>query len=253
MKIDILTIFPHMFSGPLHESLIKKAQEKNLVEIKILDIRDFTEDKHQTVDDTPFGGGSGMVMKLEPLSKALESILNEMEEQTSLKIQTSCIILTTPQGEKFSQEKAKELSLQDRLIIICGHYKGVDERLGKLYPLKEISIGDYVLTGGEIPAMIILDTVVRLIPGVLGDFESAQADSFYDGVLGPPQYTRPVEFRGLKVPEVLLSGDHEKIRLWRKKEALKRTLQRRPDLLNLDSLSEEEKKILEEIKREVGS
>jgi tRNA (guanine37-N1)-methyltransferase len=248
MRIDILTIFPNMFSGPLNESLTKKAQEKNLVEIKIHDIRDFAEDKHQTVDDTPFGGGGGMVMRLEPLCKALESIWDKSED----KKQTS-LILTTPQGERFSQEKAKELSLKNRLVIICGHYKGVDERIGKLYPLEEISIGDYVLTGGEIPALIILDAVVRLIPGVLGDFESAQADSFYDGILGPPQYTRPAEFRGLKVPEVLLSGDHEKIRLWRKKEALKRTLQRRPDLVNLDSLSEEEKKILEEIKREVGS
>jgi tRNA (guanine37-N1)-methyltransferase len=248
MRIDILTIFPNMFSGPLSESLIKKAQEKNLVEIKIEDIRDFAEDKHQTVDDTPFGGGSGMVMRLEPLCKALESIWDKSEDEK----QTS-LILTTPQGEKFSQEKAKELSLKDHLVVICGHYKGVDERLGNLYPLEEISIGDYVLTGGEIPALIILDAVVRLIPGVLGDFESAQADSFYDGILGPPQYTRPAEFKGLKVPEVLLSGDHEKIRLWRKKEALKRTLQRRPDLVNLDLLSEEERKILEEIKREVGS
>ena len=248
MKIDILTIFPNMFSGPLHESLIKRGQEKSLVQIRIWNIRDFAEDKHQTVDDTPFGGGGGMVMKLEPLCKALDAILEEKKDEKQ-----TCLILTTPQGEKFSQEKAKELSLKDHLVIICGHYKGVDERLSKLYPLEEISVGDYVLTGGEIPAMIILDAVVRLVPGVLGDFESAQADSFYDGILGPPQYTRPVEFKGLKIPEVLLSGDHEKIRLWRKKEALKRTLQRRPDLVNLDSLSEEEKKILEEIKREVRS
>ena len=251
MQIDILTIFPNMFSGPLNESLIKKAQEKNLVEIRVLDIRNFAEDKHRTVDDTPFGGGGGMVMKIEPLCKALESILNEREDKNQIsrhRLRAS-LILTTPQGERFSQEKAKELSLKNHLIIICGHYKGVDERLGKLYPLEEISIGDYVLTGGEIPALIILDAVVRLIPGVLGDFESAQADSFYDGILGPPQYTRPAEFRGLKVPEVLLSGDHEKIRLWRKKEALKRTLQRRPDLVNWDQLSEEEKKMLEEIRR----
>jgi len=193
-----------------------------------------------------------MVMKLEPLCKAVESVLAEKEDENQIsrhRLRAS-LILTTPQGEKFSQEKAKELSLKEHLVIICGHYKGVDERLGKLYPLEEISIGDYVLTGGEIPALIILDAVVRLIPGVLGDFESAQADSFYDGILGPPQYTRPAEFRGLKAPEVLLSGDHEEIRLWRKKEALKRTLQRRPDLVNLDSLSEEEKKILEEIKGE---
>jgi tRNA (guanine37-N1)-methyltransferase len=245
MQIDILTIFPDMFDAVLNESLIKKAQEKNLVEIRARDIRSFAEDKHRTVDDTPFGGGGGMVMKLEPLCKALESILEEREE----KEQTS-IVLTTPQGELFSEEKAKELSLKNHLVIICGHYKGVDERLGRLYPLQEISIGDYVLTGGEIPALTILDAVVRLIPGVLGDFESAQADSFYDGILGPPQFTRPTEFRGLEVPEVLLSGDHEKIRRWRKKEALKRTLQRRPDLVNWDVLSDEEKEMLEEIKRE---
>ncbi|MCK4386304.1 MAG: tRNA (guanosine(37)-N1)-methyltransferase TrmD [candidate division Zixibacteria bacterium] len=245
MLIDILTIFPNMFSGPLNESLIKKAQEKNLINIRVCDIRNFAEDKHKTVDDTPFGGGGGMVMKLEPLCKAIESILNERDDKSE-----TSLILTSPQGERFSQEKAKELSLKNHLIIVCGHYKGVDERLGKLYPLQEISIGDYVLTGGEIPALIILDAVVRLIPGVLGDFESAQADSFYDGILGPPQYTRPEEFRELKVPEVLLSGDHEKIRLWRRKEALKRTLQRRPDLVNWDELSEEERKILEEIKRE---
>ncbi len=245
MQIDILTIFPNMFSGPLNESLIKKAQEKNLVEIRIHDIRDFAKDKHKTVDDTPFGGGSGMVMKLEPLCNALESILDEREDEK----QTG-LILTTPQGERFSQEKAKELSVKNHLILICGHYKGVDERFGRLYPSEEISIGDYVLTGGEIPALVILDGIIRLIPGVLGDFESAQADSFYDGILGPPQYTRPAEFRGLKVPEVLLSGDHEKIILWRKKEALKRTLQRRPDLLNWGLLSDEEKKMLEEIKGE---
>ncbi len=245
MKIDILTIFPNMFSGPLNESLVKKAREKSLVEIKVNDIRDFAEDKHRTVDDTPFGGGGGMVMRLEPLCRAIESILNEREDKSQIGL-----ILTSPQGERFSQEKAKELSLKDRLIIICGHYKGVDDRIGKLFPLEEISVGDYVLTGGEIPGLIILDAVVRLIPGVLGDFESAQADSFYDGILGPPQYTRPAEFRGLKVPEVLLSGDHEKIKLWLKKQALKKTLQKRPDLVNCKSFSDEEKEMLEQIKRE---
>ncbi len=245
MKIDILTIFPNMFSGPLNESLVKKAREKSLVEIKVHDIRDFAEDKHRTVDDTPFGGGGGMVMRLEPLCRAIESILNEREDKSQIGL-----ILTSPQGERFSQEKAKELSLKDRLIIICGHYKGVDDRIGKLFPLEEISVGDYVLTGGEIPGLIILDAVVRLIPGVLGDFESAQADSFYDGILGPPQYTRPAEFRGLKVPEVLLSGDHEKIKLWLKKQALKKTLQKRPDLVNWKWFSDEEKEMLEQIKRE---
>jgi tRNA (guanine37-N1)-methyltransferase len=244
MLIDILTIFPGMFSGFLDESLIQKAKEKNLTQIRIHNIRDFTEDKHKTVDDTPFGGGGGMVMKLEPLCKALDSLWN----QTTKKI--TSIILTTPQGEKFSQSRASKLSLKDHLIIICGHYKGVDERLMMLYPIEEISIGDYVLSGGEIPALVIIDAVVRLLPGVLGDFESAQTDSFFEDILGPPQYTRPTEFRGLKVPDVLLSGDHEKIKKWRKKEALKRTLQRRPDLLNWDELSDEERKWIEEIKGE---
>jgi len=245
MLIDILTIFPRMFSGPLDESLIQKAKEKSLLKVRIHNIRDFAEDKHKTVDDVPFGGGGGMVMKPEPLCKAIESVLDQGKEV----LETS-IILTTPQGEKFSQSKAQELSLKDHLIIICGHYKGTDERLKMLYPVEEISIGDYVLTGGEIPALVILDSVVRLIPGVLGDFESAQTDSFFEGILGPPEYTRPAEFKGLKVPEVLLSGDHEKIKRWRKKEALKRTLHRRPDLLNWDQLSDEEREWIKEIEKE---
>lgn len=234
-----------MFSGPLDESLIQKAKEKSLLKVRIHNIRDFAEDKHKTVDDVPFGGGGGMVMKPEPLCKAIESVLDQGKEV----LETS-IILTTPQGEKFSQSKAQELSLKDHLIIICGHYKGTDERLKMLYPVEEISIGDYVLTGGEIPALVILDSVVRLIPGVLGDFESAQTDSFFDGILGPPEYTRPAEFKGLKVPEVLLSGDHEKIKRWRKKEALKRTLHRRPDLLNWEQLSDEEREWIKEIEKE---
>jgi tRNA (guanine37-N1)-methyltransferase len=245
MLIDILTVFPEMFTGPLSQSLVKRARDKKLLELRIYDIRDFTEDKHQTVDDTPFGGGGGMVMKLEPLCNALESILGPENGGSE-----TAIILTTPQGERFSQGKAKELSLRDRLLFICGHYKGVDERLKKLFSLEEISIGDYVLTGGEIPAMVVVDAVVRLIPGVLGDFESAQTDSFIDGILGPPEYTRPAEFRGLSVPEVLLSGDHEKVRKWRRRQALKRSLQRRPDLLNWELLSDEERELIEEIKKE---
>jgi tRNA (guanine37-N1)-methyltransferase len=247
MLIDILTIFPGMFSGPLNESLTQRAREKNLVNVRIHDIRDFAEDKHQTVDDTPFGGGSGMVMKLEPLCQALDWLADKENEKLA-----TGIILTSPQGERFSQQKALELSLKDRLITICGHYKGVDERLKMLYPVEEISIGDYVLTGGEIPALAIMDAVIRLIPGVLGDFESAQSDSFFEGILGPPQYTRPAEFRGLRVPEALLSGDHERIRKWRKKEALKRTLQRRPDLLDLARLSDEESEWVREIEKERG-
>lgn len=244
MLIDILTIFPGMFSGPLDESLIQKAEERDLIQIRIHNIRDFAEDKHKTVDDTPFGGGGGMVMRLEPLCKAVDSIWEQRKDTLF-----TSIILTTPQGEKFSQKKASEISLKEHLIIICGHYKGVDERLKTIYPLEEISMGDYVLTGGEIPALGIVDAVVRLIPGVLGDFESAQADSFFEDILGPPQYTRPAEFKGLKVPEVLLSGDHEKIKMWRKKEALKRTLQRRPDLLNWEQLSDEEREWVKEIER----
>jgi tRNA (guanine37-N1)-methyltransferase len=247
MLIDILTIFPDMFSGPLDESLIKRAKEKEYLRVRIHNIRDFAEDKHKTVDDTPFGGGGGMVMKLEPLCRVLDSIRDEGKG----KPQTS-IILTTPQGEKFSQKKAEELSLRDHLILICGHYKGTDERLKMVYPIDEMSIGDYVLTGGEIPALVIIDAVIRLIPGVLGDFESAQTDSFFEGILGPPEYTRPAEFQGFKVPEVLLSGDHEEIKKWRRKQALKRTLQRRPDLLNWDRLSDEERDWVEEDEGEKG-
>lgn len=245
MLIDILTIFPGMFSGPLDASLIQKAKEKDLIEVRTHDIRDFADDKHKTVDDAPFGGGGGMVMKLEPLVRTLDSIRDRGKggPQTG-------IILTTARGEKLSQEKAKELSLKDHLIIICGHYKGTDARLSELYPVEEISIGDYVLTGGEIPALVIIDAVVRLIPGVLGDFESAQSDSFFEGILGPPEYTRPQEFRGLSVPEALLSGDHQRIKTWRRREALRRTLHRRPDLLNEEQLSDEEREWISEIENE---
>jgi tRNA (guanine37-N1)-methyltransferase len=245
MLIEILTIFPGMFSGPLDASLIQKAKEKGLIEVRMHDVRDFADDKHKTVDDAPFGGGGGMVMKLEPLVSALDSIRDRGKggPQTG-------IILTTARGEKLSQEKAKEFSLKDHLIIICGHYKGTDARLSELYPVEEISIGDYVLTGGEIPALVIIDAVVRLIPGVLGDFESAQSDSFFEGILGPPEYTRPQEFRGLSVPEALLSGDHERIKRWRRREALKRTLHRRPDLLDQEQLSDEEREWISEIESE---
>lgn len=242
MRIDILTIFPNFFSGPLNESLIKKAQENNLIQIKITDIRGFAKDKHKTVDDTPFGGGGGMVMMVEPLSSALDTILKQAKDYH--------IILTSAQGKKFDQDKAKELSLKEHLVVICGHYKGMDERIKSLYDLEELSIGDYILTGGEIPALVIIDSVVRLLPGFMGNFQSAEADSFYNGILGYPEYTRPSEFRGLKVPEILLSGNHEKIRLWRKKEALRKTLERRPDLLGKKALSAEDKKLLAEIEKE---
>jgi tRNA (guanine37-N1)-methyltransferase len=245
MLIEILTIFPGMFSGPIDASLIQKAKEKGLIEVRTHDVRDFADDKHKTVDDTPFGGGRGMVMKVEPLSRALDFLRDQVKAGSQVGI-----ILTSARGEKLSQEKAKELSLKDHLIIICGHYKGTDARLGELHPVEEISIGDYVLTGGEIPALVIIDAVVRLIPGVLGDFESAQGDSFFEGMLGPPEYTRPAEYRGLSVPEVLLSGDHERVRTWRRREALKRTLCRRPDLLREHQLSDEEREWMVEIESE---
>lgn len=213
-----------------------------MVQIRIANIRDFAEDKHKTTDDTPFGGGGGMVMMVEPLFKTISSVFENTDKEK--------IILLSAQGEIFSQEKAKELSKLEHLILVCGHYKGMDERINQLFPMEEVSIGDYVLTGGELPALVILDSVIRLIPNAVGNLDSLVTNSFYEGILGYPQYTRPYEFMGLKVPAVLISGNHEKIRLWRKKEALKRTWNRRPDLLEKINLPEEDKKILEQIKRE---
>lgn|SRR5574341_913518 len=241
MRIDILTIFPNVISSVIGESVLKKAQEKNLAEFKIWDIREFATDKHKTVDDTPFGGGGGMVMKVEPLTVALEKVLSQIQGKRK-------IILTSASGRKFDQKLAQEYSQEDNLIIICGHYAGVDERLKQLFELEEVSIGDFVLTGGELPALVVIDSVVRLIPGVLGNFQSAENDSFLNGILGFPQYTRPQNFKDLEVPEVLISGAHEKVRLWRRKEALKKTFLNRPELLEKATLSEEDKKILKQIK-----
>jgi tRNA (guanine37-N1)-methyltransferase len=240
MKIDILTIFPKMVEEPLKQSLIGKAWEKGIVKIHIHDIRDFAKDKHATVDDVPFGGGAGMVMKVEPLSLALESVLDNSSQAK--------VILTTPQGKRFNQKEAKKLSLEKHLVIICGHYKGVDERIKEFFPIEELSIGDYVLSGGEFASLVIVDAVVRLIPGVLGDFQSAQSDSFFEGILGYPEYTRPKEFKGIKVPEVLLSGNHEKIRLWRREEALRKTLKYRPDLLQDEMLSQKDLSFINKLK-----
>jgi len=223
MKIDILTIFPEMFEGPFRESMIKRAQEKKLVEIKIHDLRQWTEDKHKTVDDKPFGGGPGMVMKVEVIDKALKT----------LKTDKSKVMLLSPQGKTFKQEKAQNLSKLKHIIMICGHYEGFDERIREHLVDEEISIGDYVLTGGEIPTMVIVDTVVRLIPGVVGNQESIKDESFSPAAAGLeyPQYTRPAGYKGWQVPEVLVSGDHEKIKKWRKEQAEKRTKLKRPDLL----------------------
>ena len=221
MRIDILTLFPGLFHGAFDESIVKRAREKGLVEIYIHDIRDYTHDKHRKVDDRPFGGGPGMILKPEPVFECVEKIGAE-----------GCpLIYLTPQGERFSQKKAEELSRRERLILLCGHYEEIDERIRTALVAEEISIGDYVLSNGEIPAMVVVDCVVRLIPGVLGDPQSAEEESFADGLLDYPQYTRPAEFRGMKVPEVLVSGNHQEIREWRKEKALERTKRARPDLL----------------------
>lgn len=221
MKIDILTLFPPMFEGPLSESMVKRAREKGIVEIEIHNLRDFTEDKHQTADDRPYGGGSGMVMRIEPLARALDKIVRA----------GATIVVPSPRGEKFTQELALKLAEKRSLLFVCGHYEGVDERLFELYPCREISIGDFVLTNGELPAMAMIDAVVRLLPGVLGNEESLESESFQDGLLEYPQYTRPAEFRGKKVPDILLSGNHRQIERWRHEKKVELTERRRPDLL----------------------
>ena len=239
MKFDILTLFPKMFSSPLQESILGKAIEKGLIQIRTINIRDFTTDKHHVVDDTPYGGGQGMVMKVEPIARAIESIKSQNP--------SAWTIYLTPQGKPFNQEMALRLSSKSHLILLCGRYEGVDERVKELFVDEEISIGDYVLTGGELAAMVIIDTVSRLLPGVLGSDRSAVEDSFFNSLLEYPQYTRPSNFRGSEVPEVLLSGNHTAVSLWRRREALKRTSIRRPDLLAKAQLSSEDKKLLEEI------
>jgi len=237
MKIDILTLFPKMFLGPMNESILKKAKTKGLVEINIHNLRDFAKDKHRTCDDKPFGGGPGMVMKPEPIFEAVDYIESSAEAKTmtderrSFKRRRAKIILLSPQGRRLTQSLAERLSKYKHLILICGHYEGVDERVRLYLAQDEISIGDYILTGGELATMVLIDCVVRLIPGVLGNERSAITESFRDGLLDYPQYSRPAVFRGMKVPSELLSGDHDAIRRWRAKEALKRTQKRRPDLL----------------------
>ena len=225
MRIDILTPFPKMFEGFLGESILKRGQDKGIVLIKIWDLRGFTEDKHNTVDDYPYGGGPGMILKPEPIFKAIDKMKMETEKKSRL-------FFMTPQGEPFTQEKAQALSQEEHLTFICGHYRGVDERVVEALETEEISIGDYVLTGGELAAAVVVDAVVRLIPGVLGDSDSAEGDSFSGDLLDYPHYTRPEEFRGMRVPEILLSGHHAQIDAWRKGQAYARTKKKRPDLLD---------------------
>jgi tRNA (guanine37-N1)-methyltransferase len=243
MNIQIFTIFPEMFNGPLNTSILKRAQEKQIINVKVIDFRPFSPFKHKNVDDSPFGGGAGMVLKPEPVYYALESVLGDLSNYHGK------ILLMSPQGEKFDQKIARVLAQEESLTFICGHYEGFDERIRALVD-QEISIGDYVLTGGEIPTMVVIDAVCRLLPDVLGEKESPLADSFYNGLLEHPHYTRPRVFRGMTVPEVLLSGNHEEIRKWRRKESLKRTLQRRPELLKNRKFSREDKQLLVQILQE---
>jgi len=239
MRFDILTLFPNMFSSPFKESILSKAIEKGLIQIRTVNIRDFAEDKHHIVDDAPYGGGQGMVMKVEPIARAIEWIKSEDP--------TAWTVYLTPQGKRFDQERARGLSSRAHLILLCGRYEGIDERARDLFVDEEISIGDYVLTGGELAAMVLIDAVSRLLPGVLGSDRSAEEDSFVNSLLEYPQYTRPSDFRGKSVPQILLSGNHSAISLWRRREALKRTWSRRPDLLQKACLSEEDGRLLEEI------
>jgi tRNA (guanine37-N1)-methyltransferase len=225
MKIDILTLFPRMFEAVLSESILKRAQAKGLVEVRVHDIRDWATDKHRTCDDRPFGGGPGMVLKPEPIDRAFRAVLGARKPKGAR------TVLLSPGGAPFTQEKAERLARVKRLVLLSGRYEGVDERVSRLWIDEEISIGDYVLTGGELPAMVVTDAVARLVPGVLGNAESKNFESFAGNLLEYPHYTRPVVFRGLAVPPVLLSGNHSAIETWRRAEALKRTRERRPDLL----------------------
>ncbi len=221
MKIDVLTLFPAMFAGPLDESIVKRAREAKLLDLKIHNLRDWTHDRHKTVDDKPFGGGPGMLLKVEPLFEAIESLQREKTK----------VILLSPSGRKFSQQIARELSQEKDLLLVCGSYEGFDERVREALADDELSIGDYVLTNGALPAMVVIDAVARLLPGVLGDDESSHDESFSAGLLEYPQYTRPAEFRGMKVPDVLVSGNHAEIEKWRREQAKLRTEKQRPDLL----------------------
>lgn len=242
MKIHVLSLFPDMFTGVFGASILKKAQEKGAVELAVTDIREYSVNKHKQVDDYPYGGGAGMVLKPEPMFNAVEAITEGRKPR---------VILMCPQGERFTQKKAEELALEDDLVFLCGHYEGYDERIREHLVTDEISIGDFVLTGGELPAMTVIDAVVRLLPGVLGQEDSHIQDSFSTGLLEHPHYTRPADFRGMKVPDILLSGNHAKIEAWREEQSFKRTIERRPDLLEALELTDKQIKIIEKIKSEM--
>ena len=242
MKFDIVTIFPGMLDGPLAEGIVGRAIERRLLDVKVHDLREFTADRHRVVDDMPFGGGPGMVMKPEPLFRAVERITAERGRPGS-------VVLTSPDGPRLTHASAERLRDVGHVAILCGRYEGVDERVRRHLATEEISIGDYVLSGGELPALVIVDTVARLVPGVVGDEQSVARDTFATGLLDFPQYTRPAEFNGMAVPPVLLSGHHAEIERWRRREALRRTLERRPELLRKAALSADDQRVLEELRR----
>lgn len=244
MKFDILTLFPAMFEGPLTESILRRAIEKGLLEIRLHQIRDFATDRHKVVDDAPYGGGDGMVMKVEPIAACLEAVKAERPKAR--------VLLTSPRGRLFNHAAARELSREEEVIIICGRYEGVDERVRELFVDDEFSIGDFVLTGGELAAMVMVDATARFVPGVLGSPGSAETDTFSDGLLEYPQYTRPADFRGHVVPSVLLSGNHAAVARWRRRKALEKTLHARPELLERAVLSSDDRRCLKELAGEVG-
>jgi len=244
MKIHVLSLFPDMFDGVFGSSILKKAQEKGAVELSVTDFRQFAVGKHNQVDDYPYGGGAGMVLKPEPFFDAVEALTEGRKKPR--------IILMDPQGERFSQAKAEELAQEEELILLCGHYEGYDERIRQHLVTDEISIGDFILTGGELAAMTIVDSVVRLLPGVLGNEDSPVKDSFSTGLLEHPHYTRPADYKGMKVPDVLLSGNHALIDRWREEQSILRTFERRPDLLETAPLSDHQKKYLEQLRKQKG-
>jgi len=242
VKFDIVTIFPRMVQAALTEGVVSRAVGAGVLDVKVHDLRDHTSDRHRSVDDVPYGGGPGMVMKPEPLAKAVETIRQQRGNP-------SAVVLLSPQGRLFTQAEAVRLSRLEHVVFLCGRYEGMDERVRELVATEELSIGDYVLSGGELPALVIMDAVSRLVPGVVGDATSVEEESFSRGLLDYPHYTRPAEFGGRKVPEVLLSGHHAEVRRWRKRVALRRTLERRPDLLATATLDDEERELLDELKQ----
>jgi tRNA (guanine37-N1)-methyltransferase len=246
MQFEVFTLLPEVFPPYLESSILQRARQRGLIDVRVHNIRDYTHDKHHTTDDTPYGGGGGMVMKPGPIFEAVESVLGPLQDSPT----TVPVILLTPQGRVFTQRIAEELVLYERIALLCGRYEGVDERIREHLVTDEISIGDYVLTGGELPALLVIDAVSRLLPDVLGDPDGAQDDSHSMGLLEYPHYTRPPVFRGWSVPDILLSGDHGKIEKWRREQALLRTFNKRPDMLEKADLSEADKKFLESLKKQ---